>query len=81
MQKSHCSYSHVAEFDNGISNKCLLDFNPNTSRMQANKAALAVSKSGVMEDCHIKSPVSVELSLNSCIFKSAAGFRDYKKHI
>lgn len=81
MQKSHCIYSHVAEFDNGISNKRLLDFNPSTSRLQANKTALAVSKSGVFEDRHIKSPVLVELPLNSGIFKSAAGFRDYKRHI
>lgn len=74
MQKSHCSYLHAAKYDNGISN--FSDFIPSTSRLQANKAAGAVSK-----DWHIKSPVLAELSLNSCIFKSAAGFRDYKKHI
>lgn len=48
--------------------KRLLDFNPNTSRLRANEAALAVSKSGVIEVCHIKSPVLLELSLNGCIF-------------
>lgn len=75
-------YLHVAGgYDNGIGNKRLLDCNPNTSRLPANKAAFAASKSGVSEDCPIKGPVLVESALNSCIFKSAAGSRDYKKHI
>lgn len=62
--------------------KHLLDFNPNTSRLRANEAALAVPKSGVIEDCRIKSPGVVGIVIKRLhFFISAAGFRDYKKHI
>lgn len=81
MQKSNCSYSHVGEYNNGITKKHLLDFTPNTSKLQANKAALAVSRSGVIEDYHMKSLLLVEFSINSCFFKSVVCFRDYKKHM
>lgn len=72
---------HVADYENVISNKLLLDFSTNTSKLRGNTAASAVSKSGVIENCHIENPVLVQLSLNSCIFKSEAGLRNYKKHI
>lgn len=48
---------------------------PIMSRLHVNKATLAMSKSGFIEEHHLKSSALAKLSLSSCIFKSAAGFQ------